>query len=125
MSPTPSSRGSGTGARERFLCITRGGADVGRTALFDEGFTLSPAPFVITHYHAQYPAAFRSTRPAERPDEADVPQWAPIYSLSPMPLPHALKSLSYETLDGALFSRDLEGPRGLPCGSSRKAARCT
>lgn len=95
------------------LCITRGRADVGRTALFDEGFTLSPAPFVNTHYHAQYPAAFRSTRPAERPEEADVPQWAPIYSLRPMPLPPALKSLSYETLDGALYSRDLQGATGL------------
>lgn len=95
------------------LCITRGSADVGRTALFDEGFVLSPAPFVATHYHAQYPVAFRSTRPAERPDETGVPQWAPIYSLKPMPLPAALKALSYERLDGALYSRDLEGAMGL------------
>lgn len=95
------------------LCITRGSADVGRTALFDEGFVLLPAPFVATHYHAQYPVAFRSTRPAERPDETGVPRWAPIYSLKPMPLPPALKTLSYESLDGALYSRDLEGAMGL------------
>ncbi|OPY04093.1 MAG: hypothetical protein A4E67_02530 [Syntrophaceae bacterium PtaB.Bin038] len=95
------------------LCITRGGADVERTALFDEEFVLSPGPFVTSHYHAQYPAAFRSTRPAERPDESGLPQWAPIYSLRPMPLPPALKPLSYETLGGSLLSRDLEGATGL------------
>jgi len=95
------------------LCITRGGADVERTALFDEGFVLSPNPFVTSHYHAQYPVAFRSARPAESAAEAGVPQWAPIYSLRPMPLPPAFKALSYETRDGALLSMDLEGATGL------------
>lgn len=95
------------------VCITRGGADAGRTALFDEGFVLSPGPSGTSHYHAQYPVAFQSTRPAERPDETGVPQWAPIYSLRPMPLPSALKALSYVKQHGALYSRDLEGPTGL------------
>lgn len=95
------------------LCITRGGADVARTALFDEGFALAPSPFVTSHYHAQYPVAFSSARPSENPAESGTPQWAPIYSLRPMPLPSALKALSYESQAGALFSSDLEGATGL------------
>ena len=95
------------------VCITRGGPDVERTALFDEAFSLSPSPFVISHFHAQYPVAFRSTAPAERAAEEGSPQWAPIYSLRPMPLPHALRALSYRQVDGALHSTDLEGAMGL------------
>jgi len=95
------------------LCITRGGPDVERTALFDGAFSLSPSPFASSHYHAQYPVAFRSTGPAEGAADEGSPQWAPIYSLRPMPLPHALKALAYRQIDGALHSSDLDGSMGL------------
>jgi len=95
------------------LCLTRGGPDVERTALFDAAFSLAPSPFAGSHYHAQYPVAFRSTGPAEGDADEGSPQWAPIYSLRPMPLPHALKALAYRQIDGALHSSDLKGPMGL------------
>jgi len=95
------------------LCLTRGGPDVERTALFDAAFSLAPSPFAGSHYHAQYPVAFRSTGPAEGAADESSPQWAPIYSLRPMPLPHALKALAYRQIDGALHSSDLKGPMGL------------
>lgn len=94
------------------LCITRGGPDVERTALLDEAFVLSAGPHAASHYHAQYPVAFRTKRTADSPCEAGIPQWAPIYTLRPMPIPPALRALSYEPRDGALYSRDLEGATG-------------
>jgi len=103
------------------VCIARGGPDVERTALFDEAFSPSPSPFVISHYHAQYPVVFRPAEPAERDADEGSPQWAPIYSLRPMPLPHALKALSWRRIDGALHSPDLEGAMGLAVRADPKS----
>lgn len=90
------------------LCIAMGGADAERTALFDEAFVAAPTAFGATHFHTQYPVAFRSTPPAEKPDGTASPRWAPIYGLKPMALPPTLTKLSFEKQGALLVSRDLE-----------------
>jgi hypothetical protein len=95
------------------LCITLGGASVGRTPLFDERLSTSPNPSGTSHYHAQYPVPFSSKPQPGRPAETGSPLWAPIFGLKPMALPATLKKLAFERQDGMLVSSDLENVSGL------------
>ncbi len=90
------------------LCIAMGGASAERTALFDETFVAAPTAFGATHFHSQYPAAFRSTPLAAKSDETGSPRWAPIFGLKPMGLPTTLAKLSFEKQGALLVSKDLE-----------------
>jgi hypothetical protein len=95
------------------VCITLGGVGVEWTPLFDAALSTSPNTSGSSHYHAQYPVPFRSMALAGKPAETELPRWAPLFALKPMPLPAALKSHIFEKQDDLLLSADAEEATGL------------
>ena len=93
------------------LCITKGGANVAATPLYDVAFTNQANTSGTSHYHIQYLSHFASTSiwPALVPV---IPRLLPIYEIRPLPLPETLLDVKFETKDDFMVSLDEVEKRG-------------
>lgn len=90
------------------LCITRGGADVTLTPLYDATFTNAANGSGSSYYHIQWGSSFAKQW---IPPHIAIPIELPIYELKPLPLPEELKAVRLERSGGDLVSSDVDGFR--------------
>jgi len=86
------------------LCITRGGADVTATPLYDATFTNLANDAGTSHFHIQYLSSFAATPSASAtsasPESSELPETMPVFRLRPNRL--------YRSMTGVSFSEEGE-----------------